>query len=1351
MGPAAQRARAKERPPEDVQHSAAGTPVSLTLTSCRPRSQLKPDRLHYTHSVEMEDFEYSVEICDRDWECFFAECEECNLLPPSLAGLDSGMSDFDETGSKLKRFRKVDLTSGVSEADRPIDGPPDCEGSPVEHYLSKRGAGAMESVLSGSEEDTHLQSVNIFFERLKNLSETERLAEPCQERAGGNREAAAEEEQCSDGQRSRGSTLPKNIPKLNSPPARGETAVGAETPRPVDAISNINTKKKVESGSNISSDSAASNSVLKTNTSASPETELFIREEAGTQSTVNEAAQWNQFCDLPESETPHTDKVIEVQMCTPLKDAKQEHFFISQFTESDKCNKYSPSNAEMVTRIKRKEEHNPVLQVDATSLNKSASPESSPSASIKRKRRKKRRLSFEPADSARGYERRFLVKPSDSEEEQYSGRGGTGLCLPEDVNLFYSNAPQNNAVSSLYSVSSRLPVRTSAKEIKTNECSHIVPPGDSRCQYTLRRERCKAASLAENNATNNKSVTPCVDNVISVTSSRGNVETDSQPCMKLQVEESTGLNKHPWLAVSVPGSVTVKSDRKPANSADSLHQANKVSHSISGCENEHNLKRCTAEVNPSTESDDRAVGVGQNDKLSDAKSVLAAEAGNSVRDDSTPCHGQAEPQQQLEIERHDTDRFSSALDNTKPQQFNTTARPFILEISSEVTLPDTLPRASTLDINNTVQQTERPLEIQALSKLAHLAASQLMSPGNPGPSVEIISQRKIKLSTSKDLITSPSDITSLSSLLTESGTSLSNGNITDLSGSFSSSVRQNESGGQTEKTPLMLFKHEDGEAESGPKRWSESSYSTESKWDSLDGAEEAECEPENAPDSKHTVFAMSSFWGEMEKLTINDILGLRSLPPLPESQETDVSALTDSGFFTQSDESKLQQTSEHMPSVPDLEKSSSGAVAAADSSISRSVLWESEPVPMRLGSDTYTENVMMTSVRDISQSVFSGNAQQSHRKISKTLSVHNLAALDSESFSSRLKGQTLQTLDEEGSEKFDCLFEDNVPKQADMDSLPSSFTDGYRISVSDIFQYLFGGKQSIPSQSATDNITNVYADGNSVPENYDHFFSEYDTETFFCPLLSVEDQAKGEQVPIFSSSRSACRNLQFPEAYEGFFASSSSDDSSVESDEEDNCRPVRVVTRFSHNVNSSQISTDIYDNFFTDSDLRENFFWKATLSFRNMNLSGIKVQKQTLSSSQTSHVPVRQSGRSLQRTLYPSNALGNQDVMFPDPLLYHLEDMISRQQALQPFRNQDLQTSVSNPRLDSLLLPLRQSDMCLVCIAFASWVLKTANPQVGDAWKAVLLANVSALSAIRYLRKYVKMEAAASEKELHHN
>ncbi|KAL3064111.1 hypothetical protein OYC64_000405 [Pagothenia borchgrevinki] len=104
--------------------------------------------------------------------------------------------------------------------------------------------------------------------------------------------------------------------------------------------------------------------------------------------------------------------------------------------------------------------------------------------------------------------------------------------------------------------------------------------------------------------------------------------------------------------------------------------------------------------------------------------------------------------------------------------------------------------------------------------------------------------------------------------------------------------------------------------------------------------------------------------------------------------------------------------------------------------------------------------------------------------------------------------------------------------------------------------------------------------------------------------------------------------------------------------------------------------------------------------------------------------------------------------MLADPLIHHLDNRISTQLRHQPFSFEDLQTAVSNPRLDASLLPLRQSDMCLVCIAFASWVLKTANPQVGDTWKAVLLANVSALTAIRYLRKYVKMEAATSEKKL---
>lgn len=37
---------------------------------------------------------------------------------------------------------------------------------------------------------------------------------------------------------------------------------------------------------------------------------------------------------------------------------------------------------------------------------------------------------------------------------------------------------------------------------------------------------------------------------------------------------------------------------------------------------------------------------------------------------------------------------------------------------------------------------------------------------------------------------------------------------------------------------------------------------------------------------------------------------------------------------------------------------------------------------------------------------------------------------------------------------------------------------------------------------------------------------------------------------------------------------------------------------------------------------------------------------------------------------------------------------------------------------EGLFSRVKQSDMCLVCIAFASWVLRSSNPDAADAWKA---------------------------------
>ncbi|XP_047465388.1 PGC-1 and ERR-induced regulator in muscle protein 1 [Mugil cephalus] len=1311
----------------------------------------------------MEDFEYSVEISDRDWQCFFAECEECNILPPSLAGLDdSGMSDIDDAGSILaKKAQREDPTAGLSVAERPIDGPPDCEGTPVEHYLSEHGIGGMENVLSGSEEDIHLQTVNMFFERLKSLTE----AEPSQGRLG----KSSKEEQCNDGQQASGSVSPKNIPKSNSLPDTAEKTAGQQNVRPVDTTRNLNTMKKFHS---FPEPTAA---VLSTNKPAV--IELFIREEGSTETRINEATQQNHSHDsavrVSAGTTPH-DNSVETR--TTPDDNKLGGVLTSQFI----LTKDVISNPEVVTNVSGRDEHpTHLLRLDATSTNKARSQESSPSASVKRKRRKKRRLSMEPGESGHGYERPI----SDSEEERYSLRGASF----DDINSFYPSEPQQNFTPPLspFSTSSNFPLNVSDKDMKVN---HLFSSALSRDGKYQNLPECvvrqKKYMGSENTLTNSRSVTPMGHTDVNEDRS-DNVETSVQPPCKIQVEESAGLKEYPDKC-SLTECVTVKSDltreiQRQDIKSDCLEQSDQINHSDIGCESE---KCRAAEVKSIThsvlqESNAPAVEVGQNDRLSTAKSVLAEEAGNSGRDERTLRQNEAEPRQQLETECHSAGQYSSTLEitqfppsatpgiacdaiNTKPKRFKPTVGPFLDEVSNEVAQPsltsiDCINSSSdkshllkslySSEINHTAEQNERPAEVQTSSEL-EISSSEIDTNAERDE-LEASTETKSSLS---DLLTSHSDITHVSScctLDTESVTSLSNGNFTDMSTSFCSSVSEQETGGKGESKEIIVAKQKDetdsqgGDSTSGPRSH------PESKCDLLAGAEEAvttskaEPKPEKALNS---VFAMSSFWNEMEKLTINDILGLRmssktpppcSLPPLQEREEADT---TDSSGLTQINESKPEPIGkDSSSSVPDPGGSSLDSVIAVNPSSSRGVMWESEPVP-----DIYPENMMLTSVTDASQPVLSETTQTRLRKISKNVSVRNLHALDSESFGHARKCEALQALDEGDSEKVEYFDEGSVPRQ-DKGVDSSSLYDSYRISLSDIFQYLFGGKQSVPSPPPTDNTTPVYIDGTSVPETYEHFFSEFDTESFFYPLTTSDDKDKDKRIPIFSCSRAANRNLQYPEAYDYFFASSSSDDSSPESDDEDSHGPVRVVTRFTRKASSTHISGDIYENFFTDSDLRQDLFWKTTFSFRNINLTASTVQRE--GSDSLSLVSVRQSSTYHQRRV-PLNALGNQDVMLPDPLLYYLEERISKQLAQQPFRYEDLQTIVSNPRLDASFLPLRQSDMCLVCIAFASWVLKTANPQVGDAWKAVLLANVSALSAIRYLRRYVKVEAVASETKL---
>lgn len=1270
----------------------------------------------------MEDFEFSVEISDRDWECFFTECEECNLLPPSLAGVDdSGMSDIDDAGSIFaKNFQEVEPTAGFSEASLPIADLADCEGSPVDHYLSKHTIAGMESILSGSEEDLHLQSVNIFFERLKNAAEAEPLSEPRQVGGERKREAIKEDGRCSDGEQSNSATFTENILKVNSLSAKGGTAV-AETIKPVDSFSNtMKTMEEDEPGSCISPEPAGSQSVLKICKSARPEACDEIR--------VNEPSEWSQSHDsLNTAEnTTHTNEAIKGEMSTHFDDVEQD-LLANQFVLGKNYSSDSWSHFEMLANVKLKEDPN-VAEPDTTS--KTASQESSPSGG-RRRRRKKRRLGVEPAESERRHERQALVKPSDSEEEQFAWRGGKDLFVSEDIDLInlHSEA-QKHFISSL---SEYLP---SDKEIKVMDLSHCCAASESQYHYSqediCKQARYKLTGLAENNTTNGGPATPQSQTVVSPSNYSGNV-SHLQPCFTLQIEESGGEKKHSGFLVSMTDSADSKSDLtieieicggKEAR-VGSLQQSNEMSNSVICSENE---RSCTAEIKsmtpsilPSTESNDSTVEVNQSDRLSAAKPILADDAGNSGKHRDTPCQSKAEPQQQMEIGSYfigpcssmqqkphfplsEASTSGSDICNTQPKQINAAACSF-LEVSPQVkcvkstlnkskSLPDTCcpskSPAKSLDIRVPVQQTEHPVMLPALSKLdgllenntrAEVPESQITSLRGRNllsPSEFKLmgkSQTEPKLSVSEDLQACPSDITLVSScctLDTESVRSLSNESMTELSDSSCVSVSQNDSReGPGDKSSLT--EQEEGD---GPKCQPLSSDATGSKCNLMLLTEDAVTaskageEPEN---SDHKVFAMSSFWSEMEKLTIKDILDLRmirkvpshsDLPPLQESKSTEASALTGSGLFTELD--KPEQTSDDASSDPDVESS-------ACSASSKEVLWESDP---------YTDN-MMTSVNDISQPAAPGGDQTSLRKMNKNRSVQNLHALDSVSYP--WKGQTLQTLHEEELEK-EYFTDGQLPKNDQEEGCVSpSATEGYSVSLSGIFRYLFGQKQSPPSQSATDDTTTFYTDGNSVPETYDHFFSEFDTESFFYPFIAAEEQVKDNLVPVFSRSRSDNPELQFPEAYEYFFASSSSDESSLESDEEDSTGPVRVVNRFSRTSSASKFPTDMYDSFFTDRDLKQNFFWKNTFSFRNISFTGSSVKQQTLSDAL---VPVKPTSGSFHRTVHAMNALGNKDVMSADPILYSFEDRFSRELVWQRFRSEALQTTVSNPSKLSMRIHL---------------------------------------------------------------
>ncbi|XP_041702111.1 PGC-1 and ERR-induced regulator in muscle protein 1 [Coregonus clupeaformis] len=1432
----------------------------------------------------MDDYEHSVHVSERDWDSFFQECEECDLFPPALAGLDSSisdssMSDIDDAGGStfLDRRLLADLKSDAWEAVFPMDGPPDCEGSPVEHYLSKYGVGSLENVLSCSEdEDLHLESVNRFFERLKSLPESEQLIEHSQATVGKSSKVA-QGEVCGDGPRANDGALPINNPELNSLSASSKAATGMETTEPDNANTTDRSDSKMAPELPVNDASEG-----KTDKSTNPNVELAIREEDWLLVPANEAGRQKRegksrdlFKEILEMtadslNTPASGKVLnsELAVCKSVGDESHGDIMLDKpllKKSSDSClnpDRDSSTNLEVMPYDKSTEGKYlavtpPKKDPEQQSVR---SPDQSPSFTIKKKRRRKKTVSIEPMEAGHGYKRQFFANNSDSGKERYV-RGiemDAHVRLSRDYTAVYVNeAGCEHIKSSAHQThSSQCPPTHS--EILQGRARNNVPPGPTAVEHdevslnlptpplrdrqsqtlTEKNElrlvkseplgteaKCKQAksSLPINSeGTDRSRSAPCraVDSGLSTPNYDGNVAANLQPSSALQLQPSTEFKECP-----VSMSTCASSESPPVTEEGKFGSDNIAKYRReSGPLQLQEVNGKTQNRDTSSEDLNTPESTEHNTALRNNTSFTSKVSSGLIISSTLqlPAHENIVLKMHQELKNG----LIPTLDKTMASEVvstNTTLKPTKTPLPGKINSFNEPCCSKSDDVisqttygNQTVKSTiildattERPvlaMPLFTVSCYSVIPKSAMNSnqadeindthisnnvtekdPDSSAPENVPLTQSNISLnglSNSPDLQMEGSQIvgfqsnkTSMVALPDKRNTVIDlpvtlfeSSDAPDIKTRFNGQEAKLSIGKATSEREREMSEHDSQDmSQDTPELKVDIEVKTE---DTVTTAKTAECDGiKKAPDETRPVYAISAFWNEMEKLTINDILRLRMvsnaqqssvLPQPPESEAADTPDAADSGYFTHLEDYKPHRSSGDMSTISDFDKEfsqhqnadnpSTDPITSDESPNSIGILWESEPDSVSVGAGIYPENVAMpSSASDIPLPIFSGSARQYLRKIRKNVSVQNLLALEVEPLCQVLKGRALPAvISEEGEPEMESCNDGHLVRQhSGMDSLPpASFsedvsTESNQISFSEIIQYIFGGNKSEPSPSETDNMAAYYVNSDSVPE-YEHFYSEFDAGSFFYPVREASGHNKDEQVPIFSCGRSANKNLQFPEAYDHFFSS----DSSVDSDEDDNQdrSPIRVITRFNHKPSETQgviVAPDIYEDFFTDEGLSENFFWKNYFSLRKVSFTGSTSQSQR--SHSWSLVSVDEIKSSFRRTIRPINALGIQDKPFPDQLLYNLEGRIFRQLAEQKRRYPDLQMAAANPRLDASLVPLRQSDMCLVCIAFASWVLKSANPQAGDAWKAVLLANISALSAIRYLRRRGREEATGEK------
>ncbi|XP_076012873.1 uncharacterized protein perm1b [Genypterus blacodes] len=520
-----------------------------------------------------------------------------------------------------------------------------------------------------------------------------------------------------------------------------------------------------------------------------------------------------------------------------------------------------------------------------------------------------------------------------------------------------------------------------------------------------------------------------------------------------------------------------------------------------------------------------------------------------------------------------------------------------------------------------------------------------------------------------------------------------------------------------------------------------------------------------ALDPARPVFAISAFWDEMEKLTIKDILQLRmgTSPSTTEAQRIqgtakvnvdvtdakadhsslldtveydladgslmDTSDAADSDYFTQPDDSKPDRSSCDFSTSSDCEEEYLQFIGASrnPSPDPQNKKQQGQSTNDFSVKDTQ-EECLTVSLEEITQPRFDNQATHTPvsnnlswpRRISKSQSMQNVRALNS---------HHLQEEFQLKSNAEDSLFLRNCPSLEENTTFIVSDSPGALTDVSIL--------TSIEIVNEHNTITfpdmlECLLSEDEVENNcrpvmvYDpREISVYDF-TFCTPMHEMLVSSEGKPIPIFSCSHPTVRDLTFPEVDYLFLPQNMSAETDTVSRNN-----IVACSHLHANDFASSVAAAVaaasngphYETHWARS-------WNGFLSMRNIRFHNTGSMWRRRSPGWV--FPVGTERTHIINRAVPAITLFSEGRVQSNP------SQIFRELAVEQSILETIQTTFYLTKREGLFSTLKQSDMCLVCIAVASWVLRSTDLEGADGWKAALLANVSALSAIQYLRQYLK-------------